>query len=119
MTEQMIFLAEASAQNAEGATNPLQAFFQSGAAFPIALLIMFYFALIRPQQQQKKKLQAQLAQMKKGDKVITNGGLHGVVNHKGDSTVSIKVSEGVFLTFESANISTVIPAGSVEVEEKG
>jgi len=112
MTESLLILL------AEGAAaNPLQKILGSPAIFPIALIIIFYFMLIRPQQQQKKELNKKIDALKKGDKVITNGGIHGVVNHKGDKTISLKVSEGVFITMESANISVVTPKGDAKEEE--
>ncbi len=82
----------------------------------LGMMMLMYFLIFRPQQQQKKKLAQQLAAAKKGDKVITIGGIHGVVNHKGDTTVSLKVSEGVFITMEAANIASIIPAGSSKEE---
>lgn len=113
MTDIFNFLAQAT----DGApVGPLDSILKSGFLFPLALMIMFYFLLIRPQQKQKKELAARIAGIKKGDKVITVGGIHGVVNHKGDTTVSLKVSEGVFITMDSVNISTVLPSGSTKEE---
>lgn len=118
MTETLIFLAQATeaAEPAQGSGGPLDALFKSGMIFPLALILMMYFILIRPQQKQRKELQARIANMKKGDKVITNGGIHGTVNHKGDSTISLEVSKGVYITMESNNVSTVIPRGSAKTE---
>jgi len=79
----------------------------SGLLMPIAFVAIFYFLLIRPQQKAQKELKKRVSELKKGDKVITSGGIHGTVNHKGDGTISVKISEGVFITVESSNIATV------------
>jgi len=85
----------------------------------ILMMVMFYFLLIRPQQKQKKELAARVAAMAKGDKVITIGGLHGSVHHISEKTVTIKLSEGVFVPFEKSAIQTVekIGKGSKKVEK--
>lgn len=112
MTNFITVLAQ-TAEPATGAGNPLQSLL-----LPLAFVLIFYFLIIRPGQKQKKEHAQRITDMKKGDKVITNGGIHGVVNHKSDTTVSLKVSEGVFITIESANISTVSSSSSEKVEEK-
>ena len=88
---------------AEGG-NPIM---DSGLLMPIAFVAIFYFILIRPQQKAQKELKQRVADLKKGDKVITSGGIHGTMNHKGDSNVSIEISKGVYITVESSNIAVV------------
>ena len=78
----------------------------------IAIIMMMYFLMIRPQQKQRKTLEAQIAAMKKGDKVITIGGLHSIVHHISDKTVTLKLSEGVFVPFSKSAIQTVTKVGS-------
>jgi len=84
----------------------------------VPMILIFYFLIWRPQSQQRKELSNRVSQMKKGDKVVTNGGIHGVINHKGDTTCSIRISDGVFMTIENANISTVIPKGKASDSDK-
>jgi len=63
--------------------------------FLIPLGIMFaimYFMVIMPQQRQRKKVQAMLAELKSGDKVITNGGIYGTVNGIDGDSVILKIS---------------------------
>ena len=57
----------------------------------VLMFIIFWVVLIRPQQKQRKELAARQAALKKGDKVITIGGIHGTVNAVSDRTVSVKV----------------------------
>lgn len=91
----------------EGAASPVESVMGSGLLFPLALMILFYFLLIRPQSKQRKALEAKVSAMKKGDKVVTNGGIHGMVQHKGDKTISLKIAEGVCITVEPSSISSV------------
>ena len=78
----------------------------------ILILIIFYFILIRPQTKARKKLEALIASIKKGDKVITTGGIHGLVHHVSDKTVTLKVtSEGALMKFEKPSIQAVNKAG--------
>jgi len=105
------------AQGEAAAPSGLQQLLGSPIMMILPMIILFYFMIWRPQSQQRKKLAERIANMKKGDKVVTNGGIHGVVNHKGDTTCSIRVSDGVFITMENANISTVTPKGSAKDSE--
>lgn len=78
----------------------------------ILMFVMMYFLLIRPQRMRQKALAAQIGAMKKGDRVISAGGIHGTVaNMKGD-TVTLKVAENVKLEFQKSSITTVIPKGT-------
>jgi preprotein translocase subunit YajC len=71
------------------------------------IFVMMYFLIIRPQSKQRKEQAARVASVEKGDKIITIGGLHGLVHHVSDKTVTIKLSEGVFVPFEKEAIRTV------------
>ena len=73
--------------------------------FPFILIfVIFYFLLIRPQRQQQKKLQEQQNAMKAGDKVVTAGGIHGIVREVDEKTAKVEVSAGVLIKFEKASI---------------
>jgi preprotein translocase subunit YajC len=73
----------------------------------ILLFVVFYFILIRPQQKNQKKRNAMLASVKKGDKVITIGGLHGTITDLDDDTVTLRVSDTTRVVFERSAISSV------------
>jgi len=62
---------------------------------PIGLVAIFYFLLIRPQQQRAKKHAALVTGLKRGDTVVTTGGLVGKVNKVFDDEVSLEVGENV------------------------
>ena len=73
-----------------------------------ALFLMMYFLMIRPQKKQRQELAARIASMEKGDEVVTSGGLHATVHHLSDKTVTLKLSEGVFVPFEKNAVQAVI-----------
>ena len=72
------------------------------------LFLMMYFLMIRPQKKQRDELAARIASMEKGDEVITSGGLHAIVHHLSEKTVTLKLSEGVFVPFEKSAVQSVI-----------
>ena len=64
-----------------------------GFLIPLGLMFaIMYFLVIMPQQRQRKKVQAMLAELKSGDKVITNGGIYGTVNGIDGDSVILKIS---------------------------
>jgi len=73
----------------------------TGVTFGLVIVI-FYFLIIRPQNKKQKETEKMLAAIKKGDKVYTVGGLHGVVHsiNEEKATVTIKVDEGSNTTLE-------------------
>jgi preprotein translocase subunit YajC len=75
------------------------------------MFVMMYFLIIRPQSKQKKEQAARVSSMEKGDKIISIGGLHGTVHHLSKTTVTVKLSEGVFVPFEKEAIRSVEKVG--------
>jgi len=61
----------------------------------ILIFIVFYFLLIRPQQKKAKEHQNYLSNLKKGDKVITSGGIYGQIAGIADNVVSLEIAENV------------------------
>jgi preprotein translocase subunit YajC len=74
--------------------------------------LMMYFMIIRPQRRQQKEHQARMASLAKDDKVLTAGGLHGVITHVKERTVLVRVAEGVRLEFEKSSIASILKKGS-------
>ena len=62
--------------------------------FLVLIFAFFYFIMVRPQRQRQKAQQNLMAQLQKGDKVMTAGGIHGVVESLDEETVVIKVESG-------------------------
>jgi|TARA_B110001454_G_scaffold184983_1_gene180957 preprotein translocase subunit YajC len=87
---------------------------QSPLVMMLLIFVIFYFILIRPQKQKQKKLDAQRNALKSGDKVITAGGIHGLVTNIKDHSVTLKVADNVKIEFEKGCISTVISKENTE-----
>ena len=73
----------------------------------LAIIVIFYFFLIRPQNKKQKETQKMLDALKKGDKVITIGGIHGTVFSVKENTVIVKVDDDCKLEFNRTAISSV------------
>lgn len=73
----------------------------------VLIIVIFYFFLIRPQNKKQKETEKMLKALKKGDKVITIGGIHGVVSSVKDNTVIVKVDDNCKIEFNRTAISSV------------
>ena len=74
----------------------------------ILIMVMFYFILIRPQRKQAKAAEAMRNNLGVGDKVVTAGGIHGIISGQSKTTVSVKVSDGLSMKFDRSSIATVV-----------
>ena len=80
----------------------------------VLIFVIFYFLLIRPQQKRAKEHKRMLDAIKKGDKVITSGGIYGLVESVSDQTVVLKIAENVKVKFGKGYIATIRPATEEE-----
>jgi preprotein translocase subunit YajC len=88
-----------------------------GMLVPIVLIVgIFWLVVIGPERRQRKAREAMLSQIAKGDKVITTGGLHGVVAAVQEQMITLQVDEGVRLRFTRAAIQTVVDESKREGE---
>ncbi|OIK17000.1 preprotein translocase subunit YajC [Bacillus sp. MUM 116] len=79
-----------------------------GTLLPLILMfVLFYFLLIRPQQKRQKNTQNMQSSLKKGDKVVTIGGLHGFIDSIDDNKAVIKCGDGSRLTYDRSAIREV------------
>lgn len=76
-----------------------------------AVFAIFYFLIIRPQNKKQKEAQKMIAAVKKGDKVVTIGGIHGTIHAVKDKTVVIKVDDAAKIEFTKSAIASVEPRG--------
>jgi len=67
--------------------------------------LVFYFFMIRPQQKKQKEQKKFIEEIKRGDQVVTIGGIHGKVLSTEDTTVVLEVDKGVKMTFQKTSIS--------------
>jgi preprotein translocase subunit YajC len=80
--------------------NPIMSF------LPIVLIIIvFYFFMIRPQMKKAKEQKKFREGLKKGDKIVTIGGLHGKISELQDTTIIIETESGIKLKFEKSAVS--------------
>ena len=70
----------------------------------ILIFVIFYFLLIRPQQKKQKEHAEMVSKLKKGDQVITNGGICGIISSVKDRTVLLKVDENVKIEIQKNSI---------------
>ena len=80
-----------------------------------AILVVMYFFLIRPQSQRQKEHQQKLAGLKRGDQVVTAGGLIGKVLKVDDTTVELEIASGVKVRAVKSTIGDVVPPGGATV----
>jgi preprotein translocase subunit YajC len=84
---------------------------QSALTSMVPLIIMFaifYFLLIRPQQKKAKDHKALLEALKKGDSIVTAGGIHGKVTAVEESVVTIEVANGVNIRLNKGHVAAVV-----------
>jgi len=74
-----------------------------------AIFLIFYFMIIRPQQKRAKEKEKMLSNLEKGDKVVTNGGIHGIVAGLEEKTALLQISENTKIKVERSAITTVLP----------
>lgn len=75
--------------------------------FPVLIMAMVYFALIRPQTQAKKQQEEKIKTAKTGDKIVTSSGIHGVITNVKDATVIVRVADNVKLEIEKTHIDKI------------
>ena len=82
--------------------------------FPIILIAIMYFLMIRPQMKRQKEHKAMLDKLNRGDEVITNGGIAGTVVEIGDNFVTVEISNGVQVRVQRGAIANVLPKGTLK-----
>ena len=82
------------------------------------IILIFYFLIIRPQKKRDKEAKDMIAAIKKGDKIVTIGGIRGTVAVVKDSTVIIKVDDNTRIEFNKNAISAVLNKKEESVVEK-
>ena len=74
----------------------------------IVVFVIFYFLLIRPQQIQQKKRSEMLASLKKGDRVISIGGIYGMIKEIKDDIVVLRIADNVNIKIARAGIDRIL-----------
>ncbi len=84
----------------------------------ILIIAIFYLFIIRPQNKKQKETQKMIDALKKGDKVVTIGGIHGNVASTKEKTVIVKVDDGTKIEFNRSAIATVISDSTDKSDKK-
>ena len=120
LTTFALLLQDAPTPPAGEAGSP--SFFQQilgGPFVPLLLVfVVIYFIILRPEQKSRKARQAMIDSLKKGDSVLTTGGLYGSVVQIQDQIVTLQVADGVRMRFSRAAISTVEPSDKETADAK-
>jgi len=82
--------------------------------FLVIIIGVFYFLLIRPQQKRAKELRQLIAQLGKGDEVITNGGLLGRITDVSESFITLEVADKVQVRVQRQAIAKLMPKGTIK-----
>src|SRR5579864_4331569 len=99
-----MFISEALAQTGGASTDSLVSFLPL-----IAIVVVFYFMLFRPQQQKAKKHRELLAGVRRGDRVVTAGGIIGTVNKVlSDTELQVEIAEGVRVRLLRATVTEIL-----------
>jgi preprotein translocase subunit YajC len=100
----------------------LQAGGSTGAISQVLMIglifVIFYFFMIRPQQRKQKEVKNYLDAVKKGDKVVTIGGMHGTIVELNEKTMVLEVERSLRLTFDRSAISMENTKRAYGTEEK-
>jgi preprotein translocase subunit YajC len=96
-------MGAAGGDAAQGAGSSASGLVMMGVIFAI-----FYFLLIRPQQKKMKEHKKMVDELKKGDRIITAGGIYGTVENISPLTLTIKIAEGTKVKVTRSSINTVV-----------
>ncbi len=83
----------------------------------IGMILIFWFLIIRPQMKRQKEHQAKVAGLKKGDQVVTAGGLVGKVHKVDDTYAELDLAQGVRVKAVKATIGDIIPPGGTAAND--
>ena len=105
------FISNAMAEGpaAAGQGDPLM-----GLLFPIGLIAILYFFMIRPQMKRQKEQKAMVGALAKGDEIVTAGGIIGKIIDIGDNFAVLEVADGVEVKIKRHAVESVLPKGSLK-----
>ena len=104
-----MFISEAYAMGAGGGAGAQGA----GGGFSslimmVVIFAIFYFILIRPQQKKMKEHKKMVEELKKGDRIVTSGGIYGTVENTTPETLTVKIAEGVKVKITRGSVGAVV-----------
>lgn len=109
----MVGFAHAAGATGAGAAGGFASF------IPLILIfVVFYFLLIRPQQKQAKQHQVFLSELKKGQKVLTKGGIYGVIQSLDDNVLTVEIAKDVVIKVSRESIAGSVDKNGTAKDEK-
>lgn len=109
----MFGIEYAMAQSAEGTGDGVGLFSTGSPIFMILLMfLIMYFLIFRPQQKKQKEHRQMIQNLKKGDRIITGGGIHGRVTGMDDATFTVEIADKVRIKINRGNVAAVIQPGA-------
>ena len=84
----------------------------------ILMFVIFYFLLIRPQQKKTKEHREMISNLKKGDRIITSGGIYGRITGMDDTTLTVEIADKVRVKVGRSNVGAKIQSGQPAPAEK-
>ncbi|MCF6283074.1 MAG: preprotein translocase subunit YajC [Candidatus Polarisedimenticolaceae bacterium] len=104
------FISDAMAEGAAaGSGDPI-----IGLLFPIGMIAILYFFMIRPQMKRQKEHRVLVEDLAKGDEVVSSGGIVGKITAIGDNFAQIEIAEGVEVKIRRQAVESVLPKGSLK-----
>lgn len=105
-------------QDAMAATAPASASAQGDGSFSLIMIavifVLFYFMLIRPQNKRAKQHRELINQLKKGDEIVTSGGILAKVINLDEQYIKVALAQGVEMMIQRAAVTSVLPKGTIE-----
>lgn len=80
----------------------------------VAIFVLFYIMLIRPQSKRAKQHKDLISNLKKGDEIITAGGMLGKVVNLDEQYIRLSVAQGAEIVLQKSSVTTVLPKGTIE-----
>lgn len=108
------FISDAMAEAAPAAQggDPITALL-----FPLGLIFLFYFFLIRPQSKRAKEHRSMVDALSKGDEVVTQGGILGKITHVGENFVSVEIADNITIKIQKGSIGALMPKGTIKEQK--
>ncbi|TAL56626.1 MAG: preprotein translocase subunit YajC [Pandoraea sp.] len=105
-----MLISNAFAQTTAGSpTSSLMSF------LPLVLMfVVLYFIMIRPQMKRQKEHRNMLAELTKGDEIVTSGGLAGKITKVADNFISVEIAEGIEISVQKSAVTTLLPKGTLK-----
>jgi preprotein translocase subunit YajC len=105
------FISDAMAEGAgaAGQSDPLL-----GLLFPIGMIAILYFFMIRPQMKRQKEHRTLVADLSKGDEIVSSGGIAGKITAIGENFVKVEIADGIEVKVRRQAVESILPKGSLK-----